>query len=92
MDKYAIVKRPLVTEQGTHLAQGLGHYPFEVHPNANKTQVKQAIEQIYNVKVDSVRTANYRGKPRRRGRIMGHTSHWKKAIVVLDKDSHIDLF
>lgn len=92
MDKYQIVIKPLVTEQGAHQATTFGAYPFAVHPKANKTEIKQAIEKIYNVKVTDVRTANRKGKPRRRGRVQGHTAHWKKAVIVLHKDDHIDLF
>lgn len=92
MDKYQIVIRPMITEQSTHQSTTLGAYAFQVHPQANKTQIKQAVQQIYNVKVLEVRTANHKGKPRRRGRSMGTTSHWKKAVVVLHEDSHIDLF
>lgn len=91
-DPYRIVVRPLITEQGTHQAETLRAYPFQVHPEANKTQIKDAIERIYNVKVIDVRTANRKGKPRRRGRSTGVTSHWKKAVVVLDEHSRIDLF
>ena len=92
MDQYQIVIRPLITEQGTHQAQALHAYPFQVHPRANKTQIKQAVEKIYNVKVVEVRTANRKGKPRRRGYTRGTTASWKKAVVVLDENSRIDLF
>ena len=92
MDKYQIVIRPLITEQSTHQSTALGAYAFQVHPKANKTEIKQAVEQIYNVKVVDVRTSNRKGKPRRRGQTMGTTSHWKKAVVVLSDDHHIDLF
>lgn len=92
MDHYQIVFRPLITEQGTHQAQTLRAYPFQVHPLANKVQIKQAIEKIYNVKVIDVRTANRKGKPRRRGYTRGTTAAWKKAVVVLDENSRIDLF
>ena len=92
MDKYQVVIRPLITEQSTHQSTALGAYAFQVHPKANKTQIKLAVEQIYDVKVVEVRTANRKGKPRRRGPIMSMTSHWKKAVVVLHPDHHIDLF
>ena len=92
MDPYQIVIKPLVTEQGTHLAETMRAYPFQVHPKANKTQIKQAVEKIYNVKVTNVRTANRKGKPRRRGRTHGNTANWKKAVVVLHEDYRIDLF
>ena len=91
-DEYQIVIRPLITEQGTHHAEALRAYPFQVHPDANKAQIKQAVEKIYNVKVIDVRTANRKGKPRRRGYSRGATAHWKKAVVVLDEHSRIDLF
>ena len=92
MDKYQVLIRPLVTEQGTFQAQALNAYPFEVHTKTNKSEIKQAVQDIYNVRVKEVRTSNRRGKPRRRGAVRGLTSHWKKAVVVLHSDSHIDLF
>ena len=92
MDKYQVIIRPLVTEQGTHQANTMAAYPFQVHPKANKAEIKQAIEKIYNVKVAEVRTSNRKGKPRRRGYIRGVTADWKKAVVVLKKDYRIDLF
>lgn len=103
MDVYHIVKRPLITEQGTHQSQTAfeatrtkptrgGSYTFEVHPEASKPMVRQAIEKIYNVKVLSVRTSNRRGKRRRVRYKTGKTADWKKAVVVLREDYHIDLF
>lgn len=92
MDKYQVIIRPLVTEQGTHLAQKHNAFPFKVHSKANKIEIKQAVEHIYNVKVRDVRTANRKGKPCRRGYVQGTTATWKKAVVVLHPDYHIDLF
>ena len=103
MDIYHTIVRPLVTEKGTHQshishdatrsqpARG-GAYTFEVHPEANKAQIRQAIEKIYNVRVSSVRTSNRVGKRRRYRMNVGKTRSWKKAIVVLKPDHHIDLF
>lgn len=91
-DIYGVVVRPLVTEKGTHQSQKMNAYAFEVSPEANKTQIKQAIEKIYSVKVKEVRTATRKGKPRRTGRVLANTRHWKKAVVVLDPEHHIDLF
>ena len=91
-DIYTLVMRPLVTEKGTYQSQKMNAYAFEVALGANKVQIKQAIENIYNVKVLEVRTATRKGKPRRTGRRMGTTRHWKKAVVVLHPDHHIDLF
>jgi len=92
LNDHNIIIRPLVTEQGMHLAATKGAYSFEVNKRANKTQVKNAVERIYNVKVDKVRTANRQGKYIRRGRHIGQKSAWKKAIVYLNSDYHIDLF
>lgn len=91
-DIYTVIIRPLVTEKGTHQSQTRNAYAFEVAAEANKAQIKQAVEKIYNVKVTSVRTANRKGKPRRTGATWGTTSHWKKAVVVLHPDNRIDLF
>ena len=92
MDDYNIIIQPLVTEQGMHFANTKGAYCFEVNRKANKQQVKEAIEKIYGVKVSKVRTANRKGKYRRRGRNFGQTADWKKAVVFLEPDYHIDLF
>ena len=97
MDIYQIIVRPLVTEKGTFLAgrrfEGRGGtYSFEVHRDAKKAEIKQAIEKIYNVKVLSVRTANRKGKKRRYGMRYGVTASWQKAVVELHSDHHIDLF
>ena len=92
MDWHQVVIRPLVTEKGTRTSATLNAYPFQVHPEANKVEIKHAVEKIYNVKVREVRTANRKGKPRRTRFKRGLTSHWKKAVVVLSADDHIDLF
>ena len=92
MDDYDIIIRPLITEQGMHFANTKGAYSFEVNRKANKVQIKNAVEKIYSVKVDKVRTANRKGKHRRRGRTFGVTPTWKKAVVFLEPDYHIDLF
>ena len=92
MDDYSIIIRPLITEQGIHFANVKGMYSFEVDKRANKQQIKKAVENIYSVKVTKVRTANQKGKHRRRGRTFGVTAAWKKAVVFLESDYHIDLF
>jgi large subunit ribosomal protein L23 len=92
MEDYNVIVRPLITEQGMHFANIKGAYSFAVNRRANKTEIKNAVERVYGVKVDKVRTANHRGKRRRRGRTSGTTSSWKKAVVVLKPDYHIDLF
>ena len=92
MDDYNIIIRPLITEQGTHLAGKISAYAFEVNKHSNKQQIKGAVERLYKVKVSKVRTANRKGKFRRKGRTFGYTPDWKKAVVYLEKDYHIDLF
>ncbi|MCG3127047.1 MAG: 50S ribosomal protein L23 [Phycisphaerae bacterium] len=97
MDIYHTIIRPLVTEKGSHQAssgdeQHGGAYSFEVHPEANKTQIRQAVERIYNVRVTDVRTSNRPGKVRRYRFRFGRTRKTKKAVVVLAAGQHIDLF
>jgi len=92
MDIHSIIVRPLVTEKGTHQSDKLNAYAFEVHRDANKAQIRQAVEKLYNVKVLTVRTANRKGKPRRTRMKSGATRAWKKAVVVLHEEHHIDLF
>lgn len=103
MDMYHVIRRPLVTEQGTYqsrLSHGETHsrpgrggaYAFEVHPEANKIEIRNAIEKIYNVRVQDVRTSTRKGKKRRYRYTTGVTRQWKKAVVVLKPEFHIDLF
>jgi len=92
MDEINVIIRPLITEKSTHLQQTRNAYAFEVHRHANKTQIAKAIETLYSVKVSDVRTMNRKGKPRRSKYKMTTTGEWKRAIVVLAEDSHIDLF
>lgn len=92
MNEYDVIIKPLVTEQGMHFANTRGAYSFEVNRKANKIEIRNAIERLYDVKVDKVRTSRRRGKARRRGRHIGMTRSWKKAIVSLKGDDHIDLF
>jgi len=92
VDDYNVIIRPLVTEQGMHFANVKGAYSFEVNKKANKVQIKNAVERLYNVKVQKVRTANHKGKHRRKGRTLGVTASWKKAVVFLEPEFHIDLF
>jgi large subunit ribosomal protein L23 len=92
MDTTQVIIKPLVTEKSTHQQQTRNAYAFKVHPNANKPQIKQAVEKIYNVKVVDVRTMTRKGKPRRSKYKVVHGSDWKRAVVVLDENSRIDLF
>jgi len=92
MDKTNIIIKPLVTEKSTHQQQTRNAYAFQVHADANKYQIKDAVEKLYDVKVVDVRTMNRKGKPRRTRFKMTQTSPWKRAVVVLDENSRIDLF
>ena len=92
MDSNAIIIKPLVTEKSTHQQNTRNSYAFQVNPGANKHQIKDAIERQYNVKVVDVRTMNRKGKPRRSRYKVSTTSDWKKAVVVLDENSRIELF
>ena len=92
MDSNAIIIKPLVTEKSTHQQTTRNSYAFQVNTGANKHQIKEAIERQYKVKVLDVRTMNRKGKPRRARYKMSTTSDWKKAVVVLDANSRIELF
>jgi len=81
---YDILVRPLVTEK-TMLLRGERKYTFEVNPLANKAMIKQAVEKMFNVKVESVNVSNSKAKPKRRGRFEGYTGNWKKAVVTLEE-------
>jgi large subunit ribosomal protein L23 len=83
MTLYEIIRRPIVTEKGVAKKDEERTLCFEVSPEANKTQVKAAVEQLFKVKVADVRTVNNAGKLRRRGRFSGYRSDWKKAYVRL---------
>lgn len=92
IDLYNLVKRPLITEQGMHMVATQNAYPFAVDVRANKIQIRQAIEKLFKVEVESVRTAQRKGKTRRRGRRVGRTPNWKKAYVKLKEGHTIELF
>ncbi len=92
MESTSVIIKPLVTEKSTHQQATRNAYAFQVHPGANKQQIKQAVEKIYDVKVTDVRTMNRKGKPRRAKFKMTTTSDWKRAIVVLAENSRIELF
>ncbi len=81
---YDIIIRPILTEK-THRMMNEGKYVFEVNPLANKGQIKEAVEKIFNVKVKKVNTMMMKPKPKRRGIFQGRTRKWKKAIVTLEE-------
>jgi large subunit ribosomal protein L23 len=83
MRVHTVIRKPVVTEKGVAKKDGEQTLCFEVAPDANKIQIKAAVEKIFKVKVAEVRTANFEGKLRRRGRFTGYRSDWKKAYVRL---------
>ncbi|HKW96890.1 MAG TPA: 50S ribosomal protein L23 [Bryobacteraceae bacterium] len=83
MNLHEVIRRPLVTEKGVAKKEAELTLCFEVAPEANKVQVKAAVEKLFKVKVDNVRTCNFEGKERRRGRFAGFRRDWKKAYVKL---------
>lgn len=83
MNVYDIIRRPLITEKAHDKRENEATLCFEVHPDANKIQIRQAVETVFRVKVAEVRTSNFEGKLRRRGRFTGYGSDWKKAYVRL---------
>ena len=92
LDPYQVVIRPLITEKATHLSERHNAYTFEVNPLVTKTEIKAAVETLFNVKVLDVRTQNRRGKLRRHRLKMGRMRNWKKAIVALHEDYRIDFY
>jgi large subunit ribosomal protein L23 len=86
---YDMIIKPVVTEKTTEQKEGNNQITFEVKPRANRIEIKRAIENIFNIKVEAVRTMNIKGKVKRRGRVIGN---WKKAIVTLMPGQRIDFF
>lgn len=92
LEPHQIILRPLVTEKGYHKAEKLNSYSFEVNRTAGKGDIREAVEELFNVKVIRVNTQNRKGKPRRTKARMGSTKAWKKAIITLDPEHRIDFF
>jgi large subunit ribosomal protein L23 len=82
----------MITEKGTRIREGQNGFLFEVARDANKIEIKKAVEAIFSVKVSTVRTLRAHGKPKRVGRYAGHRNDWKKAVVTLKKGETIELF
>jgi large subunit ribosomal protein L23 len=91
-DPRSIIRKVLITEKGTILRETMRQYFFEVARDANKIEIKRAVESVFQVKVDSVQTMQLRGKTKRQGRWVGRRNDWKKAIVTLKADQKIELF
>jgi len=80
---HEVLRLPVITEKSTHLKESQRTMTFKVARDANKSEIKEAVERIFKVKVESVRTANFHGKTRRQGRFSGRRPDWKKAYVTL---------
>jgi large subunit ribosomal protein L23 len=87
-----VIRAPLISEKGSLLAENTHQVLFKVRPEANKIEVKRAVETLFKVKVVKVRIARYLGKVRRVGRNMGRRPEWKKAYVTLREGDKIDFF
>ncbi len=91
-DVYRMITAPLITEKGTLVNQEGNQVVFRVRREANKAEIRHAVETLFKVKVDKVRTMNYLGKLRRVGRSVGRRTAWKKAYVTLAAGQRIDFF
>jgi large subunit ribosomal protein L23 len=91
MEARFLIKRPVITEKTTKLMEE-NKYCFLVDPKANKTQIKQAIEEVFKVKVKAVNTFNTLGKVKRMGRYQGRRPSWKRAVVTLEAGNRIEFF
>jgi large subunit ribosomal protein L23 len=92
MDMYKIVKKPLVTEKGTVMLSEGNRVTFKVHLDANKIEIRDAVQKISSVTVLRVNTQVVRGKRKRFGKAMGQTKSWKKAMVQLKEGDKIEIF
>ena len=90
-DPRHVLIRPLMTEKSMQQKETLNTVAFRVRPDANKVEIRAAIETVFNVKVTAVRTASYEGKLKRMGRFQGRRADWKKAVVTLAPGHKIDL-
>ncbi|HZR45211.1 MAG TPA: 50S ribosomal protein L23 [Candidatus Manganitrophaceae bacterium] len=92
MNRHDLIVRPLLTEKSTLLREGLNKVSFVVRPDANRKEVKKAVEETLNVKVDKVHILNVGGKEKRLNRFVGKRPDWKKAIVTLKKGEKLAIF
>jgi large subunit ribosomal protein L23 len=92
LESHQVILRPLVTEKGMHASERFNAYSFEIHPLATKHDVKRAVEELWEVRVDEVRTQNRKGKVRRQRMALGRTRNWKKAVVKLHNEDRIAFF
>ena len=91
MDSSQVILKPVLSEKSFALS-AVGKYTFRVHPDAHRTQVRQAVQELFGVRVIEVRTLSVKSKPKRRGLINGRTRAWKKAIVQVGPGESIPIF
>ncbi|HEV3319655.1 MAG: 50S ribosomal protein L23 [Solirubrobacteraceae bacterium] len=91
MDSSQVIIRPVVSEK-SYVLSAANRYTFRVHPDAHKTQIRQAVQELFDVRVVEVRTLSVKSKPKRRGTVSGRTRTWKKAIVQLREGESIPIF
>ncbi len=91
MNAHQVIIRPVISEKSYALLAA-NKYTFRVHERSNKTQVRQAVEEVFGVRVRDVRTMSVKSKPKRRGWTSGRTRGWKKAVVQLHPEDSIELF
>lgn len=92
LQPHQIIVRPLLTEKGTEVSTAYNQYTFEVNPRATKTEIKNAVETLFDVDVVKVRTQHRKGKARRYKFRSGKTKDWKRAIVTLDAEDKLEFF
>jgi len=92
MIPHQIIRKPLITEKTTTQKEAFNQVSFEVDRRANRMEIRNAVEKIFDVRVAQVRTMQVRGKVKRRGRILGRRRNWKKAVVTLMPGHRIDFF
>lgn len=90
--QYEVIKRPIVSEKSTVQNEMLRTYAFEVAPASNKQEIREAVEKLFKVKVDTVRTMVVHGKYKRTGRFVSKRTNWKKALVTLKEGQKIEFF
>lgn len=92
MNPYEIIKGPLITEKGSIQKESNNQLTFEVDRKANRVEIRHAVEKVFNVRVEKVRTMQVRGKVKRVGRTLGKRRDWKKAVVTLARGENIEFF
>lgn len=88
--QYDVLQKPLLTEKAMAQKENMNAVVFKVHPEATKTQIKEAVEKFFTVKVESVRTLNFDGKTKRFGKNIGRRQDWKKAVVTLKEGEKLE--